>query len=65
MCLHMCLYNRCHSCIPTAERFFFIEHNLLFFVVAVSVKSFTFSIPKTTSSLSSLIAFSLPKSYTK
>lgn len=36
-----------------------------FVVVAVSVESFTLFIPKTTFSLSSLITFSLPKSYTK
>lgn len=39
---YVCLYNRCHSCIPTAERFFFIEHNLLFFCSCCVCEEFYF-----------------------
>lgn len=44
--------------------FFFIKCNLHFFV-AMSMKSFTLSIPKATSTLSFLITYFLLKHYTK
>lgn len=43
---------------------FFMKYNLHFFV-AMSVKSFTLSIPKVTSTLSSLITYFILKCYTK
>lgn len=47
------------------QQIFFLMKCDLHFFVATSTKSFTLSIPKATSTLSSLIAFSLLKHYTK